>query len=315
MTLAGPDSIALVTVTYNSAPELEALLRSVDRHLPGTRVIVVDCASRDNTLDCAHRWSCAVPIALERNVGFGSATNRGVLEVREPVMAVVNPDVELLDDSLLALASEALRPGGETRLLAPLVLSGDGSRQDTVHPVPGSPAELLRALIPPGLAPGRIGRELAPWRAADPRRVGWAVGCALGAQTATLRRLGPFDERIFLFSEDLDLGLRAAESGVQTWFWPYARVLHHGGRSTERVFDGEPFERKARARREVIARRLGQRRSHLDDAAQALTFASRVAAKRMLGRPTERERRQLQALMLARYGVRGGPVAGRRGER
>src|SRR5262249_868311 len=48
-----PASLALVTVTHNSARELEALLLSVDRHLPGTPVVVVDCASQDGTLDVA----------------------------------------------------------------------------------------------------------------------------------------------------------------------------------------------------------------------------------------------------------------------
>ena len=188
------------------------------------------------------------------------------------------------------------RDRGE-RLLAPLVLNPDGSRQDTVHPRPASAADLLRALISPSL----VGLPaVAPWRAAAPRRVGWAVGCALVARTDTLRRLGPFDERLFLYGEDLDLGLRAARAGVETWFWPGARVLHHRGHSTTAAFGAEPFEQLARARREVVARRLGRGRQALDDAAQGLTFASRIVAKRALGRPARRERRQLEALRRAR---------------
>ena len=292
------DSLALVTVTHNSATELAAMLRSAQRHLPGTRVIVVDCASTDESVACARRHG-AISIALDRNVGFGRACNRGLAEVTEPVTALVNPDVELLDASLLAIAGEALRTG-PPRLLAPLVLNDDGTRQDTVHPVPGSAGDLLRSVIPPTLAPGRLGVALAPWRSAEPRRVGWAVGCAIVARTQTLRALGPFDERIFMFGEDLDLGLNAAQHGVQTWFWPAARVVHHQSHSTEAAFGGEPFELLARTRHEVIARRLGVGRATLDDAAQALTFATRIAAKRVLSRDAERERRQLQALMRAR---------------
>ncbi len=51
----------------------------------------------------------------------------------EPVTVFVNPDVELIDDSLLSLAA-ALAEGRPDRLLAPLVLSPTGTRQDTVHP-------------------------------------------------------------------------------------------------------------------------------------------------------------------------------------
>jgi N-acetylglucosaminyl-diphospho-decaprenol L-rhamnosyltransferase len=295
-----PDSLALLTVTHNSAPELEAMLRSVDRHLPGSRVVVVDCASSDGTVALAQRWGCAVTVPLSRNVGFGRACNRGMLEVSEPVTALVNPDVEVLDGSLLALAAEALAPDRPTRLLAPLVLSSDGTRQDTAHPLPGSVAELLRAAIPPALAPGRLGLALAPWRSSAPRRVGWAVGCAVLARTETLRRLGPFDERIFLFSEDLDLGLHAAACGIQTWFWPQARIVHHQAHATRRAYGGEPFELLALARRDVISRRLGARRAQLDDVSQGLTFATRILAKRALGLAAGRERRQLQAVWRAR---------------
>lgn len=291
---------ALLTVTHNSAPELEALLASARRHLPGARVIVVDSASDDDTVAVARRAGAAQVIALEQNVGFGRACSRGLVEISEEITALVNPDVELLDDSLLALAAEAARRDRPERLLAPLVLSPDGSRQDSVHPRPVSAADLARALIPPAALPGRAGVAVSPWRAARPRAVGWAVGCALLARTETLRRIGPFDERIFMYGEDLDLGLAAAEHGVRTWFWPQGRVLHHGAHSTHTAFGGEPFERLAQARHDVVLRRLGPRRARADRAAQALTFASRIALKRALGHGAARERRQLAALARVR---------------
>ena len=61
-----------------------------------------------------------------------------------------------------------------------------------------------------------------------------------------------------------------------------------------------PFELLARARHEVVARRLGSRSARLDDSAQTLTFASRRLLKRALGREAERERRQLEAIRAVR---------------
>jgi glycosyltransferase involved in cell wall biosynthesis/GT2 family glycosyltransferase len=294
--LAEADELAFVTVTHNSANELELLLRSVARHLPDTRMVIVDCDSADETLAVASGWTDRLAlqtIALRRNVGYGAGCNRGMEAVKAPITALVNPDVVLLDDSLLCLAGEAL---SHDRLLAPRVLGYDGVRQDSVHPAPSSAADLARSLIPPGLVHGRAGVTLAPWRSQVPRKVGWAMGCAVVAQTRTLVRLGPFDERIFLYGEDLDLGLRAAAAGVETWFWPAGRVVHGGAHSTGRAFGGEPFERLAQARHDVVARRLGARRARLDDAAQTLTFTSRIALKRMLRREVSRERSQLAAL-------------------
>jgi GT2 family glycosyltransferase len=294
--------LTLVTVSHNSAAELAALLDSVARHLPGVRTVVVDCASSDESVAVARARPAVDVLVLEENIGFGRACNRGMELVSTAVTAFVNPDVELLDDSLLTLADEALRADRPARLLAPRVLNGDGSLQDTAHAVPGGAADLVGAVVFPAAVPGRAGVALAPWRSATPRQVGWAVGCALVARTDTLRALGPFDESIFLYGEDLELGLHARERGVHTWLWPSARVIHHRAHSSAAAFGGEPFERLARARHEVVARRLGRRRAAVDDALQALTFASRVAVKPLVGRSAARERAQLRALLSARRG-------------
>ncbi|MFZ0087949.1 MAG: glycosyltransferase family 2 protein, partial [Solirubrobacteraceae bacterium] len=288
-------SLALVTVTHNSASDLKRLLRSVDRHLAGAHVIVVDCDSRDGSLAVARGGDGVTAIALGTNLGFGRACNRGLEHVAAPVVALVNPDVELLDDSLLELAAEVLRDDRPERLLAPRVLSRDGSVQDTVHPRPGSAADLIRAFVPPAAVPGRPGVALAPWRSRRPRRVGWAVGCALVARTRTLRELGPFDEATFLYGEDLELGLHAGARGIGTWLWPSARLIHTRAHATATAFDGEAFARLARGRHDAVRRGLGPGWAAVDDVAQMVTFASRLALKRALGRPATRERRQLAA--------------------
>ena len=266
-------------------------------------MVVVDSASGDRSLELARGRSWVSAVGLEENVGFGRACNLGLEHVDTPVAALLNPDVELLDDSLLELVAEALRADRPPRLLAPLVLSGNGSRQDTVHPAPGSAADLIRALVPAAAVPGAAGAALAPWRARRPRRVGWAVGCALVSTTSTLRELGPFDGSIFMYGEDLELGLRARRRGIETWLWPQARVVHHRAHARQGAFGGEPFELLAEARHDAVARARGRRRAALDDAAQAVTFGSRIVLKRTLGLPNARERRQLRALAALRRAV------------
>jgi GT2 family glycosyltransferase len=237
-------------------------------------------------------------VELHENVGYGRAANRGVALAERPVTVVLNPDVELVDDSLGVLAGVA--EASPDRILAPLVLLPDGSRQDTAQQAPTSWTALLTALVPPGALPPHLRRAAEPWLSNRPRRVAWAVGCCLAASTATLRRLGPFDERIFLYGEDLELGLRARELGVETWFWPEARIVHHRSSSTHRAFGGEPYERLARQRRRVVEERLGPGRRRVDDWVQLATFAERMALKALLRRPYERERRRLAALRAVR---------------
>lgn len=287
-----------MTVTHNSSAELASLLRSVERHLPGAQVIVADSGSSDDSVEIARRHG-AQAIELE-NVGYGSGANAGVAASERPVTVVVNPDIELLDASLATVADELMRAGEGERLLAPAVVLPDGSRQDVAQHEPATLPLVAAAIVPSALLPRRLRTALDPWRSRFPRRAGWPVGACIAARTETLRRLGPFDPSIFLYAEDLDLGLRARDAGIETWFWPAARILHRRAHATKHVFEGEPFELLARRRRQVIATRRGKGRVRLDDAVQAITFADRIVLKTLAGRDTTRERRQLAALRAAR---------------
>ena len=127
-----------------------------------------------------------------------------------------------------------------------------------------------------------------------------STSSGISARTDTLRRLGPFDESIFLYAEDLDLGLRATDAGISTWFWPHSRVLHKRAHSTAQAFTGEPFELLAERRRAVVGQRRGATARHRDDLIQAATFANRIALKTALRKPAAREKRQLSALRRGR---------------
>lgn len=293
------DGIALVTVTYNSAPELRRLAASVRRHLPRARLVVVDSASEDESVEAARQAGADV-IPLGDNHGFGYAANAGVAAVDEPVTILANPDVELVDASLAALAATA-DPG---RLLAPLLLNADGSPQDSAHPEPASAATALHALLPGPALPAPLRRIAQPWRSRAPRRVAWATAACLVADTGTLKELGPFDDSIFLYAEDLDLGLRAREAGMETWFHPEARVVHTRAHSTTRAFGGENHDLLARQRRNVVERRLGPARARLDDAIELATFAERWLLRRIARRDAASESARFRARRAARRQTR-----------
>ena len=259
--------MALVTVTHNSAATVERLLRSVELHLPGARVIVVDSGSTDGSATAARAAAPrATVIELGENVGFGRASNAGVAAGRGADLRADQPrrraGGRLAGDARRrpARAGRAGADAGAGGAVAGRIAPGDRP------PRPRLPAALGEGAGAAGGAAGaaaHAGRSLALRSAAG--RVGWAVGACLVAPTATLRRLGPFDERIFLFGEDLDLGLRAADAGVETVFRPDARVVHLDAQSTEPAFGGEPFELLARQRRAVIGERRGADAAERDD--------------------------------------------------
>jgi N-acetylglucosaminyl-diphospho-decaprenol L-rhamnosyltransferase len=285
-------TFSVVVVIHDSAPQLAGLLASIDRRLEERpQVIVVDSGSRDDGAAVA-RLAGAHPVVLTGNPGFGAANNAGLAHAAYDVTVLLNPDCELTDGSLAALADRA-RAGGA--LLVPRLLERDGAVQRSAHPLPGRPAGVLAALWPPRAMPRPLRERLEPWRADAPRRVGWAIAACVAARTDLLRRLGPFDPAAFLFYEDLDLCLRARAAGIPTEVRPEVRVIHAGGHATGPALGDRALDLQARRRREVIGARLGARALALDDAAQALTFAARAAT----GRRRARNLAELRALARA----------------
>lgn len=289
-------SFTALVVIHDSECHLVALLRSIERHLADhpPQVVVVDSGSRDGGADVARALGAAV-VALDGNPGFGAANNAGLPRAEHPVTVLLNPDCELVDGSLAALAALA---AAHDALLAPRLLNADGTLQRSAHPLPGTAAALVPALWPPRAMPRPLRERFEPWQAATPRRVGWAIAACLAARTDLLRRLGPFDPAAFLFYEDLELCLRARAAGIPTELRPDARVVHHGGHATSPALGDRAFEMQARRRREVIAAQLGARALALDDAAQAVTFGARALA----GRRRARNLAELRSLLRARRG-------------
>lgn len=297
---AGLD-LTIVTVIHNSAPELARLLASVEMHLPSARVIVVDSGSSDGGASLAAVWKGeATVVSLESNLGFGAGCVAGLARAETAVTAFVNPDVEFVDDSIERLTGLLRDPTKPDRILTPMLVHPDGTRQDAVHPVPGSLPELVRAVIPASLLPNSLAAQLEPHRSNHPIRVGWAVGACMLARSGTFRSLGPFDTKIKLYAEDLDLCLTAADRGIETWYHPNCRALHREAHASSKVYDGEPSVLLASRRREVVGRQLGATVQRRDDMIQRVTLISRIGLKTVLRRDRTLERARLQALQTAR---------------
>jgi GT2 family glycosyltransferase/glycosyltransferase involved in cell wall biosynthesis len=290
-----------VIVLHDSEAELRRLLDSVDEQLAERpQLVVVDSGSHDGGAALAAARGAEV-VALGANAGFGAASNAGVARASHDVTVLLNPDCELLDASLARLAEIArAHPGA---LHAPRLLNPAQTVQRSVHPLPGTAGALAGALVHPPLLPAAVRDRLEPHRATSPRTVGWAIAACLAGSTELLRRLGPFDPAVHLFAEDMELCLRARAMGVRTVLHPQVRLMHVGGHATLRT--GEPYDLLARRRRAAIAGTLGSRAVRADDAAQALTFATRAAGHALLGGDADRPRAQLVALHRARSAAEG----------
>ena len=243
-----------ITVIHNSATHIAGLLDSLAAL--GPQVIVVDTGSADDGASIAKAKGAEV-IALRDNPGFGAANNVAVQRAQSDITALLNPDV--VAGAQLARLVEAAR--AHDALHVPRLRNATGQTEDSVHPLPGSLRDLARA-VTPGPVRRAIG-EAAP---------AWATAAVLVARTATLRQLGPFDPSIFLFGEDLDLGLRARARGIPTVLHRDVELLHVGGHST----GAEDVALRVARHRDAVGANLGAAAQRRDDAIQVLEHSVRA---------------------------------------
>lgn len=211
----------VVIVTWNSAETIEACVRSVPAGVP---VVVVDNASQDDTVE---RALTARPdariVRSPRNLGFGAACNLGARELGDCDVLLLNPDAELLPDTLSYLASR-LADDPQLGAVGPLLTDPAGGLELSWGADPSLRSEWRRRREH-GAKP--VIGSLCPMR------VDWVTGaCCLIRRTAW-EAVGGFDERFFLYFEDLDLCRRLRERHFGVLFDPGASARHLRGASSD----------------------------------------------------------------------------------
>jgi GT2 family glycosyltransferase len=199
---------------FNGAARLGGVLRALAEQTSDCDVVLVDNGSDDGSIELARRvLPGAQVVELGENLGFGRAINRAVAEVPGDPVILLNNDavpeprfVEALLDGLgegVASVAGVLLQERSPELIDSAGVVADATLMgfDYLH---GEPAEAAAAAPPP---------------------LGPTGGAALYRRSA-FEAAGGFDERIFLYYEDLDLALRLAAQGGRCRLAPEARALH-----------------------------------------------------------------------------------------
>ena len=222
------------STTVKSA--LEALAASTRRPI---ELVVVDNEGAGETgVLVKEAWPGATVITNAANRGFAAAVNQGIGASRGRCVLLLNPDAELEGDALERLW-EALQNLKMAGVAAPRLLDEDGRPVLSCYPFPTLASVAWRHLqiyrIAPDTVLGRYRRRALSLGAVSPFPVDWAQGACLLIRRDVLERVGPLDERFFLYCEEVDLCQRAAEAGWLTYFVPKALVRHAEGSSSRQV--------------------------------------------------------------------------------
>jgi N-acetylglucosaminyl-diphospho-decaprenol L-rhamnosyltransferase len=232
------DELVVVTVTYSPGPHLGRFLASLS-HATTRRVSVVmaDNGSTDGAPEEAlERYPNARLVRTGGNVGYGTAVNRAVAEIgpESEFFVVANPDVQWGPCSIDMLLDAARRwPGAGS--LGPLIRDPDGSIYPSARHLPSLVRGGMHAVVGPMW-------RTNPWTAAyrqdrlepSERPVGWLSGSCLLLRRSAFDEIDGFDERYFMYMEDVDLGDRLQKAGWQNIYVSSAEVLHDKGHATGR---------------------------------------------------------------------------------
>jgi GT2 family glycosyltransferase len=291
--------VSIIVVSWNSRDDLIALSASLQCHLADHyELIIVDNNSTDDSVAVGRGLPNSLVIPLDENLGFGAANNIGVSHASNDAVALLNPDTRVLDAGLLKLACFALR---RRCLCGPRLLNCDQTVQPSCAPVPGHYVAILSALLPHRLLPHSLRRGAVPWLFNDNVQVGWLTGAAIVGPRDVLLELGPFDSSIHMYSEDLDLCIRARQRGHDCYYLPgKAQLVHIGDTASSQRFIDSGLRLSIENRFLTVRRNFGLGRAKIDYCTLAIGLRLRYVVKRALGRDITHEREGLWAFRVAK---------------
>jgi len=232
--------LSIVIVTWNSRDFIRNCLDSIFLLPEKVRyeIIVVDNGSSDETAKIVREFYPEVDLIENRkNSGYAKANNQGIKESQGKYLLLLNPDTQLMENSLASMR-EFMEGNPQAGALGPQLLNPDKSVQPSCREFPS-----FSALVWEFLGLSRIfpkGRIFGRWRMGyfsfdQLREVDQPMGSCLMLRRETLEELGGFDEKFSMFFNDVDLCYRIKNAGWKIYFYPGTQVIHHKGASTRKV--------------------------------------------------------------------------------
>lgn len=229
--------VSVIIVSYNAADELEAALLSigwlaeVKADPDFVEIIVSDNGSKDESVARARAALPAARIILNgANLGFAAACNIGARHATAPLLFFFNPDARA-HEGLLLQAVQYFDAHPDVAMAGAKLLNDDGSVAPSCGEFDTWWQSFLRSSAwgeLPFFRRQSNGYALRRWNYSSEREVDLVVGAAMFIRASIFREMGGFDERFFLYHEEIDFAHRLHDRGLRVVFLPQCVVTHSG---------------------------------------------------------------------------------------
>jgi GT2 family glycosyltransferase len=224
--------VSIIVVNYNTRDLLEECLTAVFCNAPacGFEVLVVDNHSQDGSrtlLD--ERFPQCTVIENRRNRGFARAANQAYRMSRGEYCLVMNPDLRVLPGSIQRLW-EFIESHPDVGIVFPKLYNPDGSLQHSCRTFHTIGSIVMRRTLLGKLFPNsRILRQhlMTNWDHNTVREIDWALGGCMMVRREAVEDPQLFDERFFLYFEEVDLCYRMKKTPWKVVYNPGAAMIHH----------------------------------------------------------------------------------------
>ncbi len=232
-------NISIIILNYNVKYFTDACLQSVLRAVKDTdtEIIVVDNHSTDgSSAYFKGRYPQVTFLWLDQNYGFGKAYNKAVAQAKGEYLLFLNPDTLISDDLLTQFKNFAVQHS-DFGIIGGQMIDGTG------HFLP----ESKRGIPTPLVAFNKLTQlykilNFKPFNAYYASHISQnqtgvvpiLTGALMFMRKANFEAIGGFDERFFMYGEDIDLSYRMLQSGRKNYYLPTAQIIHFKGESSHK---------------------------------------------------------------------------------
>jgi len=200
-------------------------------------IIVVDNNSQDGSADMLQKAQSSKSkvqnqnlklksIFNKENTGFGRANNQGVKAAKSDYILLLNSDIVVLEDAINKIYKFYKQNEREINFLGAKLLNNDMGLQPSVAPFYSLPV-VFAALFLRGDYWG-----LTRSSPNEVKKVDWVSGACILTKKLCFNKIKGFDEKVFMYMDEVDLLYRARQKNMTTYFYPEARFIHLGSASS-----------------------------------------------------------------------------------
>ncbi len=233
--------ILSVIINHYQTPEiLKLCLRSLIKNLPEnieSEIIVADSETQEKTKEMIREnFPQVLFVPNKENIGFGKSVNKALRIVKGDYILIINADIIIAKKETIGKMIDYFQKNPQVGLLGPNLLNINGAWQPSCFRFYTPSVVVCRRTV---LGKTKRGKKILKhflmkdiFSESGPEKkeailVDWLMGSVLFTKREALEKVGYFDERFFMYFEDIDWCRRFWQAGYKIVYFPASQMYHY----------------------------------------------------------------------------------------